>query len=88
MHEALGFSPQHHIQQSIVAHACIPSTREVEERVQSHPHLHSKFKASLGYVRLCQKKAVAEEEGGHRWREEKRRDGNVFNACLTQRAHV
>lgn len=79
MREALGFSPQHHIQQSTAAHACIPSTREVEERVQSHPHLHSKFKASLGYVRLCQKKSVMEEEGeGGRWRKEKRRDGNVL----------
>lgn len=42
----------------MVAHTCNPITGEVEARksgVQGHPEILNKFKASLGYLRLCLK---------------------------------
>jgi hypothetical protein len=34
----------------------------LRQEVQSHPQLHSKFKASLGYMRPCLKKGGRERE--------------------------
>ena len=45
--------PQHRRILDVMVQVCHPSTQEAGSELQGYLRLHSKFKASLGYMRLC-----------------------------------
>lgn len=84
MNKALGLSLST-AQPSMVAHVCYLSTQEVEvgvSKILGHPQLHSEFKASLGYMRSCNRKIKRKKK-----REEKNKADQMFGGYWNYHEH-